>query len=457
MAGRSDTINRLLFVLQVPMLSWSGGPERLGKGISVMFKILHRYILLDLVKIFVLSTSALTVFLSLAYALGKLRDTGLGPLESAQLIGYFIPAMLVFAMPIAALLTTTLVYGRLAGNNELIACRSSGISMNTLLYPVLLLGLFVGGINYVLFDQVIPWARFRAENVGMQNMERIFFHNMRTKRKFGRDRDSFVIQAQGVSGNTLYGIAATYAPDGQQSSSRFSVFAPVATIHFQKPGEIDPTQSGPTMGQRADGSDQQSQRLTREDVARQPDVWDAEVVHLGGVWLRMIGMHASDSRKENEMAGSQTIHQVLNTTRVLDTNEMTFDQLSRLYRNPRDSFDYRYSVARKSGPAPLEELRQKIKAKALAQMHSRWATIASCVLLVGLGAALGIHFRHGHMLTAFFISMGPAMFAIFSILLGVQLVEGSPEKMHGMVLVIWSGSIMVLLLDAILIGRLVRQ
>ena len=432
-----------------------------------MRKILHRYILFDLLKTFVLSTGGLTLFLSLAYALSKLRDTGLGPMESLQLIGYFIPAMLVFAMPVAALLTTTLVYGRLAGNNEIIACRSSGISMTTLLHPVLLLGLLIGGVNCVLFDQVIPWARYRAENVGMENIERIFFHNLRTKRTF--NYGDFYIRAQGVSGNNLYGVVARYG--GQGSPDRlFEVFAPVATVHFLKPGQEQGDLSGPSMTPSADErrSSGGYRRLSREEVARRDDVWDAEVVHRGTVWFSMIGMHATDLRKENELIGRQTIHQSLDMPRVRDTAEMTFAELQRRYRNPRDSFLYHYSESRRpeyvDNPQALERyelsltnLARKTKAQALAQMHSRTATIVSCVLLVGLGAVLGIHFRHGHILMAFFISMGPALFAIFSILLGVKLVEGNPQQMQGMVLIIWSGNAFVLLLNAVLMGRLLRQ
>lgn len=431
-----------------------------------MLKILHRYILLDMLKTFILSTSGITLFLSLAYALSKLRDTGLGPIESLQLIGFFIPAMLIFAMPVAALLTTTLVYGRLAANNELIACRSSGISMTTMLYPVLLLGLLIGGINYMLFDRVIPWARYNAENVGMENMERIFFHSLRTKREF--DYGNFYIRAQGVADNTLYGVVARYGGAGS-GNRMFEVFAPAATVHFMKPGEDKPDLAGATIEpQPRDDSQGPYKRPSQEEIARREDVWDAEVIHRGTVWFSMIGMHAADLRKENELIGRQIIRQRLDVPRVKEPEEMTFSELQRLYRHPRQSFDYQYLEAHRREYADnaekltqyeqaAEKLRRKIKAKALAQMHSRTATIVSCVLLVGLGAVMGIHFRHGHMLTAFFISMGPAMFAIFAILLGVQLIENNPQQMQGMALVTWSGNVFVAILNCVLMGRLLRQ
>ncbi|NIA20994.1 MAG: LptF/LptG family permease, partial [Anaerolineaceae bacterium] len=195
-----------------------------------MRHILHRYIFLDLLKIFVLSTSALTCFLAIAYALSELRDRGLGPIDSLQLVACFVPAMLVFAMPIAALLTTTLVYGKLSSENEITACRASGISMATILWPVLILGLLVGAVNFVLFDRVIPWSWYRAENIGTQNIERIFFHQLRTKKSV-RHR-SFHMKAKHVEGNWLYGVVTSYnSGQGQQ----ITAYAPLARLQFFPP------------------------------------------------------------------------------------------------------------------------------------------------------------------------------------------------------------------------------
>jgi len=52
---------------------------------------------------------------------------------------------------------------------------------------------------------------------------------------------------------------------------------------------------------------------------------------------------------------------------------------------------------------------------------------------------------------------GPGLFAIFAILLGVKLVTNDPGHMHSLLWVIWLGNAAVAVLDAILIGRLLRQ
>ena len=102
---------------------------------------LHRYVLRELLKVFALAALALTLMLSLGSLLRPLQDYGVGPEQVIRLLGYFLPITLTFVLPIAALFAASLVYGRFASDNELDACRASGIGLWTLIYPGLVLGL----------------------------------------------------------------------------------------------------------------------------------------------------------------------------------------------------------------------------------------------------------------------------------------------------------------------------
>ena len=93
---------------------------------------LHRYIFRELFKVFVLATVALTLILSLGSMLQPIQKYGVGPEQVVHLLGYFLPITLTFVLPMGTLFATALVYGRIASDNELDACRASGISLMTL-------------------------------------------------------------------------------------------------------------------------------------------------------------------------------------------------------------------------------------------------------------------------------------------------------------------------------------
>ena len=83
-------------------------------------------------KIFVLTTFALSVILCLGSVLEPIQQYGVGPGQILNLLLYFLPVTLTFVLPVAALFASTLAYGRLAGDNELDACKASGISPATI-------------------------------------------------------------------------------------------------------------------------------------------------------------------------------------------------------------------------------------------------------------------------------------------------------------------------------------
>lgn len=98
-----------------------------------MLYTLHSYIFRELAKVFTIAALSLTLVLSLGGLLQPLRQNGVSALQLFQLILYSFPMMMTFSLPVSALLAATLVYGRLSADNELIACRASGVSMWTLI------------------------------------------------------------------------------------------------------------------------------------------------------------------------------------------------------------------------------------------------------------------------------------------------------------------------------------
>lgn len=118
---------------------------------------LYRYILRELLKTFVLALVAMTTLLTIAGGVyNAVKREGVGQPELFAILPMLIPLFMTLTMPMAALFAATIVYGRLAADNELNACRAAGIDLHRLFRPALLLGLFVSLFTLVFTNYVLP-------------------------------------------------------------------------------------------------------------------------------------------------------------------------------------------------------------------------------------------------------------------------------------------------------------
>jgi lipopolysaccharide export LptBFGC system permease protein LptF len=105
----------------------------------------------------------------------------------------------------------------------------------------------------------------------------------------------------------------------------------------------------------------------------------------------------------------------------------------------------------------------------LAESNNRVSFAISCLVLVMVGAALGLMFRSGNYLTAFAISFIPALFTITLIVAGQRVSGSLPEvltvdvrtfankPLHTGLALIWTGNCVNLVLAVVLLGRLQRK
>src|SRR5438876_9448049 len=104
---------------------------------------LCRYIFVDLLRIFLMASGTLAGIMSFGGLLRPLTQNGLDGAQILLLIRYSMPAMSTYSLPVAALFATTWVYGRMAADNEITACRACGIHFIAMSTPAMLLGLLV--------------------------------------------------------------------------------------------------------------------------------------------------------------------------------------------------------------------------------------------------------------------------------------------------------------------------
>ena len=102
--------------------------------------------------------------------------------------------------------------------------------------------------------------------------------------------------------------------------------------------------------------------------------------------------------------------------------------------------------------------------RVMGELMSRASFAVSCLFLVMVGCALGMMFRSGNFLSAFAVSVAPALLCITLIITGQHTCENVPHDITNFknpltvgLTIIWTGNAIVLVVAVALLGRLQRQ
>ena len=127
-------------------------------------KILHGYVLKEHVGPLTFSLTALTSILLLQYIgkhFGELVGKGLPAFVIAEFFGLSIPLTVALTLPMAVLVATLYAFSRLAAENEITALKASGVSLVSVLKPVLWAALGITLVMVGFNDQVLPRSNHR--------------------------------------------------------------------------------------------------------------------------------------------------------------------------------------------------------------------------------------------------------------------------------------------------------
>ncbi|MFH1655208.1 MAG: LptF/LptG family permease, partial [Candidatus Omnitrophota bacterium] len=122
-------------------------------------KLLRNYVIKEALAPFILSLVVLTSIMllgNLVKMVNLVINKGVDIFLVFKSFVYFIPYLLAYTIPIACLAAVLLAFSRLSSDNEIIAIRTSGISIFKLILPLIIIGLIISLILVILNDQVIP-------------------------------------------------------------------------------------------------------------------------------------------------------------------------------------------------------------------------------------------------------------------------------------------------------------
>lgn len=129
-------------------------------------KLLDTYLVREILSPFLFGIAAFTSIISgssvLFQLVSKAIKYGFPWLSTVQLLMYQLPAIISITLPMAILLATILVIGRLSSNLEVLALRSSGVHIFRILVPILSVALMISLINIIFNEIVVPKANYHG-------------------------------------------------------------------------------------------------------------------------------------------------------------------------------------------------------------------------------------------------------------------------------------------------------
>jgi lipopolysaccharide export system permease protein len=393
-------------------------------------RLITRYVLIELLKVFAVTLAVMTVLMLLVGAVQEAMLQGLGPVPVLKLIPYLLPNALRFAVPGTILFAACSVFGRMAAANEITAVKSLGVAPLVLLAPAMLLSFVLSLVTVWLNDVAVSWGSEGVHRVVIQSVEEIAYGMLHTQRSYSTRK--FSINVMRVDGRQL--VRPTVVFRGSDDS-------PAMTLTAQRAELFCNLRDNTLKIQLVDGSMEMEDGVSvrfLDDIVHEVPLTQAmnkedDVEGPSHLPLWKIPEALADQQRE--------IEQMQKTMAAEAAFQMLggdFDQLVGPEWNERQ-----------------EKLRLAWERKFRLQTEPwrRWATGFSCFFFVLVGAPLAIRLRNSDLWTSFAVCFLPILVVYYPLLaLGVDRAKGGALPPYA----VWLGNGVLLLVGLWLLKKVKR-
>ncbi len=389
---------------------------------------LTRYILREILTVFLLTLLGMTAVMMLVGVLQEATRHGLGLGPILQVLPYLLPNALRFAIPGTILFAVCSVYGRLSASRELIAIKSLGIHPMVAVWPALVLAFLLSVVAVWINDIAVSWGRQGVRKVFWRSFEQIAYGMLEARRSYSNDQFSITVMA--VRGKTL--IEPTITLRSTADGEPLVIKASEAELGFvPETGELDITMyNGRVM-------------LGDKLSYRAPDV-SHERIPLG------VGVNDED-RSPSHLPLRQVPVESARQRRELRRLEQQYaaDAAFQLAQG---------HVAVFAGPAWKKRFRARTAARErLFRLRTapwrRWANGFSCFFFAMVGVPLAIRLRNADFWTSFGLCFLPILMLYYPLLaFSVDRAKAGDLPPY----VVWLGNLVLCGVGLLLMRRVIR-
>lgn len=393
-------------------------------------RILTRYIVFDLLGIFLLTLTAMTGIVFFLLVGKQAVENGLGLMPLLRLLPYMLPQAMQFAVPGTMLLATTTIYGRMSSSNEVVAIKSLGISPMTLVWPTLVLATLVSFATVWINDMAVSWGHGGVNRVILESLEEIIYGRLRTTRSY--DSDKFSVTVRRVHDRRLIQPTIMY---------HYAEDKPPITIT----------------------ADEAQLRADRENDQLVVQFLNAEGYSAGVLTMNLPGTFEL-ALPLSDFFGNTGRSKSPSNYALREIGPQKYEQSQAIAELEREMAAEAAYALMSGRSFELAEDNWDVKRQQLShaevqlqrfymEPHRRWANGFSCLCFVMIGAPMAMWRRHGEFWGSFFMCFAPILLIYYPMLVGcLDLAKRGAVPAPA----VWLGNIVLAGIGVWLMRRIVR-